>query len=334
MKTYKLQLLCILLFFSALHGLAQNNRFSLKGTVVNSPAKKVYLQQYDNKMLKTIDSADVVNGGFVFKTKPKLPELYGITLDPEVDLLYPFYIFLENAPVTVTVDSIENYKNSSVIGSSQQDLFNAYKKSSRNFNLDSFIRANSKSLVPAYVLYRNYSFRLTPEEIEKYTALFDPSLANTQYIRLLKSLPATLRESGVGKKAINFEQWDTEGRSYKLYDHLGKYLFIDFWAAWCPPCRAELPGLVKLYDKYKGDGWEVLGVSFDKSKAAWLKAIDIEQLSWKQVSDLKYWDNNVGKLYGIRLIPANVLLDPEGKIVARNLHGEELEKKLEDIFKH
>ncbi len=208
-----------------------------------------------------------------------------------------------------------------------------YKQAGRAFKLDSFIRAHPASLVPAFVLYRYYSFRLSPEQIESDLALFDRSLDNTQFIRLLKSLPATLREAGVGKKAPNFTQWDTLGKSYKLHDHFGKYLFIDFWASWCPPCRAELPSLVKRYEKYHKAGLEILGVSFDKDKDLWLKAIHVEGLPWEEVSDLKFWNNKVGQIYGIRLIPANVLIDPQGIIVARNLHGEELDKKFEDIFK-
>lgn len=331
MKRIITPLIIALCFLHVTYG--QNNRFSLSGTVKNFTNGTVYLQKYNNKMLTVLDSAAVKDGHFTFNTKPKLPELYGITIDPTVDLLYPFYIFLENSPITVVVDSTDSYANSTVSGSSQQDLFTDYKKKAKGFKIDSFIQAHPTSLVPAYVLYRNYSFRLSPEEIERNVALFDKSLDQTHYIKLLKSLPATLRQSGVGKKAINFEQWDTTGKSYKLYDHLGKYLFIDFWAAWCPPCRAESPALIKLYEKYNKAGLDILGVSFDKEKEPWLKAIAADKLPWQQVSDLTYWNNKVGQLYGIRLIPANVLLDPKGVIIARNLHGEELERKLEDIFK-
>ncbi len=183
------------------------------------------------------------------------------------------------------------------------------------------------------MLYRNYSFRLSPEEIEHNVALFDKSIEESQYVKLLKTLPATLRKAGIGKKAIDFKQWDTEGKLYRLYDHFGKYLFIDFWAAWCPPCRAESPALIKLYNKYNKSGLDFLGVSFDKEKEPWIKAIAHDKLPWKQVADFKFWDNKVGELYGIRLIPANILIDPNGIIVGRNLHGEELERKLEDIFK-
>jgi peroxiredoxin len=334
MKKYVLLLLITLIGAGVTAVSGQGGKFSLSGTVRNIKEGKVYLQKYDNKMLFVIDSAQVVDGHFTFKTKPRLPDLYGITLDPSVDLLYPLYVFLEDNPITVEVDTLDSYEHSKVSGSALHDQYTAYKHSARSFKLDSFIRAHPSSLVPAYVMYRYYSFRLSPEEIEADIALFDRSLENTQFLRLLKSLPATLREAGVGKKAPNFQQWDTLGKSYKLYDHPGKYLFIDFWASWCPPCRQELPSLVKRYEKYHKAGLEILGVSFDKDKELWLKAIHVEKLPWQQVSDLKFWNNKVGQIYGIRLIPANVLIDPNGIIVARNLHGEELDRKLEDIFKN
>ena len=334
MKKHILLLLIVLVAGGTVVVSGQAGKFSLSGTVKNFKEGKVYLQKYDNKMLFAIDSARVVDGHFTFKAKVRLPDLYGITLDPTVDLLYPFYVFLEDSPITVVVDSTNSYEHSTVSGSALHEQYAGYKYSAKGFKLDSFIRAHPGSIAPAYVMYRYYSFRLSPEEIESDIALFDKSLDNTQFLKLLKSLPATLRVAGVGKKAPDFVQWDTLGKSYTLSEHLGKYLFIDFWAAWCPPCRAELPSLVKRYEKYHAAGLEILGVSFDKDKQAWLKAIHVEKLPWQQVSDLKFWNNKVGQIYGIRLIPANVLIDPNGIIVARNLHGEELDRKLEDIFKN
>lgn len=332
MKRISLLLLVLLVGAGVVLAGTGNEQFSLSGTVKNFTTGKVYLQKYRNKMLVTIDSAKVVNGKFTFKTKPELPELYGIALDATVDLLYPFYVFLENSPITVVVDSVDSYKNSTVSGSKLQEVYEQYKKNPRGLKIDEYIRANPASLASAYVLYRYYSFRLSPDELEKNLELFSPAIHKSQYFQLLRTLPAKLREGGVGQKAPDFEQWDPTGKKYVLHENLGKYLFIDFWAAWCPPCRAEIPAVIKLYEKYHPLGLEVLGVSFDKKKEAWVKAIKDDKMPWHQVSDLKFWDNKVGEIYGIRLIPANVLIDPQGIIVARNLHGEELAKKLEDVF--
>lgn len=136
----------------------------------------------------------------------------------------------------------------------------------------------------------------------------------------------------VGGEAPNFTQPTPEGESVQLTDFRGKVLLVDFWASWCGPCRAENPNVVKVYNKYKDLGFEILGVSLDRSKDRWIKAINDDGLTWPQISDLKGWKNEVAQLYSIRSIPHTILLDREGKIIARNLRGRSLEEKLEEIF--
>ncbi|HTH31500.1 MAG TPA: TlpA disulfide reductase family protein [Lacibacter sp.] len=131
-----------------------------------------------------------------------------------------------------------------------------------------------------------------------------------------------------------FSQADTSGIAVKLSDFRGKYVLIDFWASWCGPCRAENPNLVKTFNTYKDKGFTVLGVSLDQpgKKDAWLGAIHKDQLTWTQVSDLKFWDNEAAVLYGIKGIPANLLLDKDGKIIAKDLRGADLDNKLAEVF--
>ena len=139
----------------------------------------------------------------------------------------------------------------------------------------------------------------------------------------------------VGKDAMDFTQNDTLGHPVSLSSFRGKYVLLDFWASWCGPCRAENPNVVKAYAKFHAKGFDVLSVSLDRTvdKEKWLKAIHDDRLAWTQVSDLGFWNNAVAREYGITSIPQNFLIDPQGKIVGKNLHGEDLEKKLSEIFR-
>ena len=110
-------------------------------------------------------------------------------------------------------------------------------------------------------------------------------------------------------------------------------VLVDFWASWCGPCRQENPNVVKAYEKFKDRGFDILGVSLDDNKDKWLKAVEADKLTWTHVSDLKGWKNAAADLYGVRAIPQNVLIDPKGKIIAKNLRGDKLEEKLEELMK-
>jgi peroxiredoxin len=154
---------------------------------------------------------------------------------------------------------------------------------------------------------------------------------------LAKEIPIQLESSirtKVGQIAPDLELKTQMGTSLKLAEFRGKYLLVDFWASWCGPCREENPNLVALYNKYKDSGFEILGVSLDKAaqREQWIKAIIDDKLTWPQVSDLKGWDSQAAKRYGINSIPASFLLDPTGKIVCRNLRGKDLEEELKLIF--
>lgn len=138
--------------------------------------------------------------------------------------------------------------------------------------------------------------------------------------------------TAIGSPAAAFSLPDVNGKQVALSSFKGKYLLIDFWASWCAPCRQENPNVVNAYNKFKSKGFDVLGVSLDKNKEDWTRAITQDKLSWTHVSDLKYWDNEVAKLYGVQAIPANFLLDKEGNIIGKNLRGDQLEARLMEIM--
>jgi peroxiredoxin len=137
----------------------------------------------------------------------------------------------------------------------------------------------------------------------------------------------------VGKEAPDFELPDVNGKVMSLKSLRGKFVLVDFWASWCKPCRNENPNVVSAYQQFKDKNFTILGVSLDKEKEGWVKAIADDQLTWSHVSDLKFWDSKVVPLYGIEGIPFNVLIDPEGKVIAKDLRGSELHAKLNEVLK-
>ncbi|OXA67805.1 alkyl hydroperoxide reductase [Flavobacterium aquidurense] len=307
---------------------AQDANVQLKGTVVDTVANYVYLQKFHNKMFTTIDSVKVVDGKFSFKTKIKLPELYGLSVNTAN---IPLYIFLEKAPITVKLSPVKYYSNSVVEGSASQDLFDVYRKT-QNVDISKFITEHPSSIVSAYVLYRNWSYRLTPDQILQNIALLDKSQQNSTYVKELKELVTVLNGLAIGKKAPDFVSKDPEGKSVRFSENLKGYTLVDFWASWCAPCRKENPNIVAAYKEYHDKGFNIIGISLDKKKENWIKGIKDDHLDWLQVSELVYWNSEIAKLYGVRAIPANYLVDSKGIIVARNLRGEELQTTLKALL--
>ena len=143
---------------------------------------------------------------------------------------------------------------------------------------------------------------------------------------------AEQKKTAIGAVAPEFSMNDTEGKAIALSSLKGKVVLVDFWASWCGPCRQENPNVVKVYQKYHSKGFEILGVSLDQRKEDWLKAVKDDNLTWIHVSDLQYWQNAAARLYGVNAIPQSFLLDKDGKIIAKGLRGEQLEKKLAELF--
>ena len=162
-----------------------------------------------------------------------------------------------------------------------------------------------------------------------------PAALVNERINKLKAHIETSEKTAVGQKYIDFSMQTPEGKTVSLSDFVSKnkYTLIDFWASWCGPCRREMPNLVEAYAQYKGKNFEIVGVSLDQDAAAWKESIKKLNMTWPQMSDLQGWNNAGAKLYGVNSIPATVLVDQEGTIVARNLRGDAIKSKLNELLK-
>jgi peroxiredoxin len=208
---------------------------------------------------------------------------------------------------------------------SQQHFIAAHPDSEVSvYALESYI-ANDKNLSEASALFSKLNPKLK---------ISDRGLELNEALKRKKKANSSQKPTQIGNSAPDIEQPDVNGKLLSLSQYKGKYVLLDFWASWCKPCRAENPNLIEAYRKFKDRGFEIISVSLDgvSQKKAWINAIKADGLIWPQVSDLRAWQNTAALTYGVKAIPENFLIDPKGKIIAKNLRGKDLSNMLIQLF--
>lgn len=343
--------------------------YTINGTVADAAdGEYVYLRSYKGRGFETLDSAVVKGGKFQLVGTPDSIPTPKMVIYSAKGSNCSTMIFLEQGQIDVNLAK----ENSSVAGTANNvalhtfmteyrrqnkemnDVYMGMRKNKeltdaqrdsigqilnqKNDELEAYVanqtKANVTNAFGAYLL-TSMGSGMNVEELSKLLPQVQEPFASTEAMLHLKSYVENSLKTVVGKKYIDFSMNDPEGKTIKLSDFVGKnkYVLIDFWASWCGPCRNEMPNVVAAYKQFKNKGFEIVGVSLDQNADKWKGAIKDLNMTWNHMSDLKGWQCAGAGLYGVRGIPATVLVDQEGTIVARNLRGEELLNKLSELLK-
>lgn len=358
----------LFLFLGVHTAIAQDTNNTYKVTFENKSGnanlniKTVYLFSIEDKV--AIDSAQCVNGVYTMQGNTTLPKLASVCASANGYNVIAAFV-LDNEEVNVTIDNGIHVKGSEANahmqaitkaiedgGRAQRELqieaskYNGQIPDSVAKRLDAEwtaiserqmkalkdgITSNKDNIVPVYFIF-NYMEVLGTDFIDNF--LKDYKYKDDVLLTNVYKMIEGEKRKAPGATYIDFEMPDINGKIRKLSEYVGKgsYVLVDFWASWCAPCRQEIPNLKKAYDRFHSKGFEIVGISLDKDKKAWDNAVTQLQMTWPQLSDLQFWMCSAAQKYYIKSIPATLLIGPDGKIIASNLRGEQLMKKLEEIY--
>ena len=344
-----------------------NQGYTVTGTVDGAAdGEVVYLQQTQGRQWVKLDSAVIKNGQFTLEGRQDTAKVCYLTYKGQSEEGRGMDFFLENGEIKVQLaedsKSATGTPNNDIYQAIRQQLTELNKQASAIYeamgdstlteeqreakvkDLDALeaqmaeattngISQNITNAVGIYLLKNNY-YSMSVEELEPIVAQI-PAALTDEGIASIKDKVEKLKATAVGQKFTDFEMQTPDGKAVKLSDYVGKgkVVLVDFWASWCGPCRREMPNLVEAYKKYRNKGFEIVGVSLDRDAEAWKNGIEKLDITWPQMSDLKYWDCEGAKLYAVSSIPHTVLIDGKGIILARGLHGEELQEQIAEALK-
>ncbi len=361
-----------LFYLSVITGLvaacSSEPHYVINGKIEGADSVTFMLQKREAGKIVNIDSAIAYKGSFKMKGGAvKYPEMVLLSVR---DSRMRTSFYLENSEISIA-GKLDSLFAAKITGSKTQDeyqgfidsnktlsekyskIYNEYQMAEQSGDTakvsqlekeaaatesemtrlqKDFVKNNPSSFVAPSILSQ-LSYEMEGSEIETYINAMDTAVANTELIKDLKEKVVKMKAVGIGQKAPDFTMNDPEGNPVSLYSKIGsKLLLVDFWAAWCNPCRMENPNVVKVYKEFHKKGFDVFGVSLDRKKDDWVKAISDDNLTWTHVSDLQYWNNSAAKLFAVSAIPANFLLDENGVIIGRNLREEALYNKVKEVL--
>lgn len=333
-----------------------NNTATVNGTVTGlDEATKVYLSRYDGEMVK-IDSTLINDGTFSFTIEEAYPEQLYLQFEGQ---RRPFSLVVETGDIAVNASFgeenevvVSGTRTNDLLGELKElskeaqgkmseliaeyrsaeaeaqdslvELIQKVEKESNDLKAD-FIAKNKNEVVAAYLLSQESTYGYTPEKIDSLMGLLGTVPAN-KFLDKMNERREVIVKTAVGQPAPDFTMPQADGTPFTLSSLRGQVVLVDFWAAWCGPCRRENPHVVELYNKYKEYGFTVVGVSLDREREKWLEAIENDGLTWTQVSELNYFNTQAANDYGVVAIPHPVLIDQEGIIIGNVVRGEELEE--------